>query len=135
MGNIARVFLRDVKRLAKAPAAWSVVLFLIVLPSLYTWFNVAAFWNPYDNTGHLRVCVVNEDAGANDETLGHLDVGAQLVEGLQENDQLAWQFTTRDEALAEVEAGRAYAAFIIPAEFSADVATLTTGSFKQPVLE
>ena len=135
MGNIARVFLRDVKRLAKAPAAWSVVLFLIVLPSLYTWFNVAAFWNPYDNTGNLRVCVVNEDAGANDETLGHLDVGAQLVEGLQENDQLAWQFTTRDEALAEVEAGRAYAAFIIPAEFSADVATLTTGSFKQPVLE
>ena len=135
MGNVARVFLRDAKRLARTPAAWSVVLFLIVLPSLYTWFNVSAFWNPYDNTGNLRVCVVNEDEGVDDKALGHLAVGDQLVEGLQENDQLSWQFMTRDEALAEVEAGRAYAAFIIPEDFSADVATLTTGDFEQPTLE
>ena len=69
MGNVARVFLRDARRLAHTPATWAVVLCLIVLPSLYTWFNVAAFWNPYDNTGNLRVCVVNEDAGVDDKTL------------------------------------------------------------------
>ncbi len=135
MGNIARVFLRDVKRLAKTPAAWSVVLFLCVLPSLYTWFNVTAFWNPYENTGNLQVCVVNEDKGINDKTLGRLDVGNQLVDELQENDQLDWVITTRDEALANVDAGSAYAAFIIPESFSADIATLTTGDFKQPTLE
>ena len=135
MGNVARVFWRDLKRLGRTPAAWSVVLFLIVLPSLYTWFNVAAFWNPYDNTGNLRVCVVNEDAGVDDELLGRLDVGDQLVAQLRENDQLAWAFVSRDEAMAEVDAGRAYAAFVIPETFSADIATLTTGDFRQPTLE
>ncbi|MBQ9041706.1 MAG: YhgE/Pip domain-containing protein [Eggerthellaceae bacterium] len=135
MRNVLRVFRRDVMRLVKTPAAWSVVLFLIVLPSLYTWFNVAAFWNPYDNTGNLRVCVVNEDAGVDDELLGHLDVGEQVVDQLRENNQLDWQFVDRDEAMSEVDSGQAYAAFVIPEDFSADIATLTTGEFIQPTLE
>lgn len=135
MGNILRVFLRDVKRIAKTPAAWLVALFLIVLPSLYTWFNVVGFWDPYDNTGNLRVCVVNEDAGANDETLGELDLGAQVVGQLEENTQLGWHFVDRDEAMREVESGEAYAAFVIPEDFSSDVATLLSGDFQQPELE
>ena len=48
MGNVLRVFARDMKRLAKTPAAWVVALALIVLPSLYAWINVYGFWNPYD---------------------------------------------------------------------------------------
>ena len=52
-----------------------VVIALLVLPSVYTWYNVVGFWNPYDNTGNLRVCVVNEDAGASSELTGELHVG------------------------------------------------------------
>lgn len=135
MGNVLRVFLRDVKRIAKVPPAWLVVLFLVVLPSLYTWFNVMGFWNPYENTGNLRVCVVNEDAGTSDEMLGDIDLGEQVIDELKANDQLGWQFVGRDEAMEEVESGRAYAAFVIPESFSADVATLMSGDFKQPQLE
>ena len=132
MGNVARVFLRDVKRLAKTPAAWIVALALIVLPSLYTWFNVAAFWNPYDATGNLTVCVVNEDAGTDSETIGHLDVGSQLVEELQSNTQLGWDFVDRETAMQKVESGKAYAAFVIPSDFSQNVTSILTGEFKQP---
>ena len=85
-----RAFKRDVKRLFKAPAALVVVLVLIILPSLYTWFNVAGFWNPYENTGNLRVCVVNEDKGASTDLTGELDLGSQIVGQLEENDQLGW---------------------------------------------
>ncbi len=46
MRNVFRVFWRDVKRIAKVPQAWLVVLFLIVLPSLYAWFNVLGFGIP-----------------------------------------------------------------------------------------
>lgn len=134
MGNIGRVFIRDLKRLAKAPAAWSVVLFLVVLPSLYTWFNVAAFWNPYENTGNLHVCVVNEDKGVKDDMLGELRLGDQVVDQLSSDDRLGWQFMSRDEALDAVNSGKAYAAFIIPEDFSANIATLTTGDFVQPQL-
>ncbi|MDO4442379.1 MAG: YhgE/Pip domain-containing protein [Slackia sp.] len=135
MGNVLRVFWRDVKRIAKVPPAWLVVLFLVVLPSLYTWFNVAGFWNPYENTGAMRVCVVNEDAGASDEMLGDIKLGDQVVDELKGNDQLGWQFMSRDEAMEEVESGRAYAAFVIPEDFSADVTTLLSGDFEQPQLE
>lgn len=135
MGNVLRVLARDIKRVAKVPAAWLVALFLIVLPSLYTWFNVAGFWDPYGNTANLRICVVNEDAGAHDETLGDLDLGAQVVAQLHDDDQLGWDFTDRGQAMEAVEAGRAYAAFVIPEDFSADVATLLTDDPTLPQLE
>lgn len=135
MRNVFRVFWRDVKRIAKVPQAWLVVLFLIVLPSLYAWFNVLGFWDPYENTGNLRVCVVNEDAGAHDETLGDLHLGDDVVDELKRNDQLGWTFVTREEGMDEIESGRAYALFVIPENFSSDVTTLLTGDFKQPQLE
>ena len=135
MGNVFRVFARDVKRVAKVPAAWLVALFLIVLPSLYAWFNVIGFWNPYENTGNLRICVVNEDAGTHDEVLGDLDLGSQIVDQLKDNDQLGWDFVDRDQAMQAVESGDAYAAFVIPQDFSSDMATILTGDFTAPKLE
>lgn len=135
MGNVLRVFWRDVKRIAKVPPAWLVVVFLIVLPSIYTWFNVIGFWNPYENTGNMRVCVVNEDKSVEDETLGHLDLGAQIIGELENNDQLGWSFVDREEAIREVESGEAYAAIVIPEDFSADMTTILSGDFQRPQIE
>ena len=135
MGNVLRVFWRDLKRLAHAPAAWIVALFLIVLPSLYAWINVYGFWNPYDNTGNLHVCVVNEDTGTEDKLLGSLDLGAGIVADLESNTQMGWTFVEREKALEEVASGEAYAAFIIPEDFSSKVAALATGSLEQAKIE
>lgn len=135
MKNALRVFKRDVLRLLKAPAALTVVLVLIILPSLYTWFNVAGFWNPYDNTSNLRVCVVNEDQGASSDLVGDLDMGQQVVDQLEEDHQLGWVFTDRETAMEEVRSGKAYAAFIIPADFSRDTVGLFEGDFNRPQLK
>ena len=135
MGNVLRVFWRDVKRIAKVPPAWLVVLFLVGASFAVHVVQRHGFWNPYENTGNLRVCVVNEDAGASDEMLGDIDLGEQVIDELKTNDQLGWQFMGRDEAMQEVESGEAYAAFVIPEDFSADVTTLLSGDFQQPQLE
>lgn len=135
MGNILHGLARDLKRLAKAPATWAVLLFLIVLPSLYAWLNIYAFWDPYGHTGDLRVCVVNQDEGTDDSPLGPLDLGDQVVEALKGNGQLGWVFTDYDEAMDELASGRAYGTFVIPADFSAKVATITTGDFQKPQLQ
>ena len=135
MRNVFRVLLRDLLRLVKAPAALVVVCVLITLPSLYTWFNVIGFWNPYGNTGNLRVMVVNEDVGTHDETLGDLDLGSQVISSIEGNTQLGWAVSDYDSAMAEVESGKAYAAFVIPKDFSSDVATIVSGDFQQPQLE
>lgn len=135
MRNAFRVLSRDLRRIAKAPASMVVVGALVLLPSLYTWLNVVGFWNPYDNTGNLRVCVVNEDAGTQSEVLGNLQLGDRIVDDLHENDQLGWEFTDRDTAMAEISSGDAYAAIVIPESFSYDMSTVVSGDFKRPQLE
>ena len=135
MHNVLRVWKRDIIRLFKAPAALVVVGALIVLPSLYTWFNVIGFWNPYENTGNLRVCVVNEDAGAESDLMGKLDIGSQIVESLKGNDQLGWAFVDRETAESEVMSGSAYAMFVIPEDFSRCFTTLLDEGSKRPTLE
>ncbi len=135
MGTVLKVLKRDFTRLIKVPAALIVVVVLLVLPSLYAWFNVAGFWNPYDNTGNMRVCVVNEDQGAYSDLTGMLNMGDEIVSELSNNDQLGWTFTDRDSALEEVRSGKAYAAFIIPNDFSADTLTLFGADFHQPSLQ
>ena len=135
MKNVLRVLKRDFLRILKAPASIVVVLALIVLPSLYTWFNVVGFWNPYGNTGNLRVCVVNEDAGSSSDLTGAINLGGMVVEQLHDNDQLGWDFVDYDTAMEAVKSGHAYAAFVLPRDFSADLLTLLSGDFQQPQLE
>lgn len=135
MKNVLRVLKRDFLRILKAPASIVVVLALIVLPSLYTWFNVVGFWNPYGNTGNLRVCVVNEDAGSSSDLTGAINLGDMVVEQLHDNDQLGWDFVDYDTAMEAVKSGHAYAAFVLPRDFSADLLTLLSGDFQQPQLE
>ena len=135
MLNALRVLGRDLLRLVKAPAALVVVVALIVLPSTYTWFNVVGFWDPYGNTGNMRVCVVNEDAGGDNELMGSMNLGNQIVDTLKENTQLKWDFMSYDEAMEEVNSGRAYAAFVIPSDFTSNLFTILSGDFQQPNLQ
>lgn len=135
MGNVFRVFKRDLLRLLKVPPALVVVVALLVLPSVYTWYNVVGFWNPYDNTGNLRVCVVNEDVGGSSDLTGELHVGDMIVEELHENKQLDWVFTDHDTALSELQSGKSYAAFVIPKDFTEHLLSLTTGDFTQPEIQ
>lgn len=135
MGNAFRVLKRDVLRLAKVPPAMVVVLALLVLPSLYTWYNVIGFWDPYDNTGNVRVDVVNLDAGGASELTGELHVGDMLVEELGKNTQLGWTFTDYDSAMDELQSGTCYAVFVVPEDFTENLLSLTTGDFTQPNLQ
>ena len=110
-----RVFSRDVGRLARQRKAWIIVVGILVTPALYAWFNINAFWDPYSNTSNITVAVVNLDEGAESDLTGPLDVGAQVVDELQSNDQLGWEFLSEDEAQDAVRSGRAYAGITIAA--------------------
>lgn len=132
--NSFKVFLQDVKNLFHAPAALIVALALLVLPSLYTWYNVLGFWDPYGNTGNLSVCVVNEDVGGSSEFTGNIDIGDMVVEKLKENDQLKWQFVDRQTADEALYAGDSYAAFVIPQDFTERLLAMTEGSYDSPTI-
>lgn len=59
MRNVWLVLKRDVKRLLAVPLAMVIIGGALITPALYAWFNIAAFWNPFDNTKHLSIAVTN----------------------------------------------------------------------------
>lgn len=133
--NIFAIFARDMKRLLHNPIALVIVLGVCIMPSLYAWYTIAAEWDPYNNTEAIKVGVANLDEGVDSPEAGHLDIGAQVVEKLKENHQLGWQFVTEQEARQRVESGEYFACIIIPKDFSADFASITSGSFTKPQLD
>ncbi|WP_312350002.1 YhgE/Pip domain-containing protein, partial [Actinomyces sp.] len=129
------MFTRDTRRLLSVWQAWIILVGVIVTPALYAWVNIAAFWDPYGNTSHIDVAVVDLDRGASSGLTGHIDVGSQVVEQLEDNDQLGWRFTDLDDAMQRVNSGDSYAAIVIPVDFSRNLLSITTGSFTQPQLQ
>lgn len=61
MKNIWKIFRADVSHIKNNVIALIVILGLTVVPALYAWFNIAASWDPYSNTGGIRVAVANAD--------------------------------------------------------------------------
>ncbi len=65
MKQIWRIYKTDLRNVAKHWAAIVIVVGLMILPSLYAWFNIKASWDPYGNTKEVPIAVSNEDAGSN----------------------------------------------------------------------
>jgi putative membrane protein len=130
-----RVYKRDVKRLSRVPKAWIIIIGVLITPALYAWFNINAFWDPYANTANIRVAVVDLDEGATSDLTGHIDIGEQVTAQLEDNDQLGWTFMGEGEAQEAVKKGDVYAAIVIPAQFSEDLLSITSGDFTQPALQ
>lgn len=130
-----QVFKRDVKRIARVRKTWVIIIGILVTPALYAWFNINAFWDPYANTSNINIAVANLDAGADSDLTGAVNIGEQVVDQLKSNDQLGWQFMGEAAAKKAVKSGEVYASIIIPADFSEDLLSMTTGKFTQPALQ
>lgn len=132
MSNVFAIFRRDLMRLLRVPAAWVILFGLIFLPPLYAWFNIIGFWNPYGNTHGIHVAVANEDQGADNEVMGRIELGDQIVSQLKTDNTLGWRFVSQPEAMRQVYSGDSYAAIIIPKDFSRQVSGITTGTATKP---
>ena len=80
MRNIWEIFRRDIKRIKNNVIAMIVIMGITVVPCLYAWFNIAASWDPYKNTGNLKVAVASSDEGYSGELLSvNLNLGDCLL--------------------------------------------------------
>lgn len=133
--NAVKVLVRDLRRFARVPQAILILIGIIIIPSLYAWLNIVAFWDPYSNTKDVNVAIVNLDRGASSSFTGKLNVGDQVVAQLKQNDQLGWQFMGEKEGLDAVKSGEVFATIVLQPDFSKDVLSLTTGSFVKPEIQ
>ncbi len=128
MRNVLRLVAGDFKRLFSNTVSVIIVLGLVLLPSIFTWYNVLACWDVFGNTGNLKVAVANSDEGYQSELVPlRINIGDQVVSALRANDQMNWVFTDEEDAVDGAEAGRYYAAVVIPPSFSRDMMTFYSG--------
>lgn len=124
MRNIWRIFKTDMKHLFNNSISVIIVIGLVFLPSIFTWYNVIACWDAFGNTGNLTVAVANTDEGYESDLVPlEINVGDKVVSALRANDQLNWTFTTEEDAIDGAQSGRYYAAVVIPQSFSRDMMT------------
>ncbi|KAA8818714.1 YhgE/Pip domain-containing protein [Bifidobacterium rousetti] len=136
MRNIWRIFARDIQQATRNVIAIIVSVGLIIVPSLYAWYNIAASWDPYGNTKSLKVAVANTDSGYKSDLMPvTINVGETVVSALRANHQLDWQFVDKDKAIDGVHSGEYYAALVIPSSFSADMMTLFSTKVKHAELD
>lgn len=131
MKQIWHIFKRDVRRLCQNRFALIVTIGIIIIPSLYAWFNIGANYDPYSNTKDIRVAVSNEDKGTRSTVTGELNAGDEIIKNLKENDQLGWTFVDKDKAVEGVKSGKYYAAIIIPGDFSARLTDFLSGKIEK----
>lgn len=119
MKNIYKVFISDWKRISKNVVAVVVVMGLIILPSLYAWFNILSNWDPYgeESTSRIKVAVASDDKGIVMDSL-QFNMGDTIIEALESNNTIGWVFTdSTKDAIDGVYAGDYYAALVMPEDF------------------
>jgi YhgE/Pip-like protein len=101
-----------------------------------TFSYIGAFVDPVGNMHNMPLAIVNEDAGISGQpvNLGQQVVAAVMAGDAQLGDAVKWtQLGGREEALARLREDKYYAALVLPADYSARLASLATpaGSFAE----
>lgn len=135
MREMLRIFRDDLRRMGSNTITLLVVIGLVVIPSLFSWYNLLACWDVFENTGHLKVAVANDDEGYQSDLVPlKVQMGDQVVSTLRANDQMDWVFCDSAEAIDGARSGRYYAAVVIPESFSRDMMSVFSASAEQAPL-
>lgn len=125
MKKIIALLKQDLSRVRGSVVACIVAVGLVIVPTLYAWFNIAGSWDPYGNTGNLKVAVANSDEGYLSDLIPvRVNIGDTVVSSLRENDNIDWVFVKEAAAVEGVRSGEYYAAVVIPENFSARMMTV-----------
>ena len=100
----------------------AIMIAIMLIPLIYSFFYLYAFWDPYSKLIELPVAVVNEDKGAIVE--GNMkNAGNEIIDNLKTDKSLKWVFTDKASADHGLSKKEFYAEIYIPANFSDNIST------------
>lgn len=122
MHNVLTLFKTDLRHLFCNVVSCIITIGLIVIPSIFAWYNIIACWDVFNNTGNVKVAVANDDEGYKSDLLPlRVNIGDMVVSALRANDQIGWTITSAEDAIDGAASGKYYAAVVIPQTFSRDM--------------
>lgn len=100
----------------------AVIIAVIIIPLVYSFFYLDAFWDPYSKLDYLPVAVVNQDSGA---TINgkEKNLGKEILDKLESDKNLKWVITDETDAREGLNNRKYYASIYIPADFSKSIST------------
>lgn len=90
-----------------------IIAVVIIIPLLYSFFYLKAFWDPYGNLQNVKVGVVNLDKGVDGENLGE-----ELQNKLLDKDTMDFQKVNEEDAYTSLANQEYYALITIPKDFT-----------------
>ncbi len=129
------LFKLDWQRIFHNKLTLLLIIALMIIPSLYAWFNIAALWDPYSNTKDISIAVYSED-----KTVTVLDkevnIGDQIVTNLKKNKTVGWRFVDSKAELDKgVKSGKFYGGIYLPENFSANLVSFIDGDIQKPEIK
>lgn len=91
----------------------AMIIAVLLIPIIYSFFYLKAFWDPYSHVNNLPVAIVNLDEGIEGENLG-----TDLVDNLVEKNALKLDILNETEANTSLVNENYYAVLTIPKDFT-----------------
>lgn len=124
MNNILTIFRNDLRAIRGNVMTGVIVFGLVIIPLLFTGFNVLASWDPFSNTDRLKIAVASNDEGHESDLASlRLNLGDEVLSQLSRNEQVDWVLTTSDDAVEGTKSGEYYAGIVLPENFSRELLT------------
>lgn len=133
INNIIEIMKHDFHSALLNPIVITVLIAIIILPSLYAIINIEACWDPYEKTGNMKFAVANLDNGTTYNNMS-INVGNELVNTLKNNTNFNWVFVSESELREGVKNGTYYSGIIIPQNLSENVVSISSEHPKTAIL-
>ena len=101
----------------------ALVVGVLIIPLMYSYFYLNAFWDPYQRLDAVPVAVVNEDRAADINGTSRC-IGDEICDQLKEEGTVDFSFVDAKEAKDGLFGNEYYASITIPRDFSANAATV-----------
>lgn len=107
----------------------AIIIGVLVIPLLYSYFYLGAFCDPYARLDDVPVAVVNLDSGAviNGE---ERNLGQEICDNLEKDGTFKFVFTDNADAEQGVLENDYYASITIPKDFSSNASTASKDTEK-----
>lgn len=114
--------------------SYILVVGVIIIPLLYSFFYLQAFWDPYNTLKTVPVAIVNEDKGAVVNGASR-NLGREAVKKLIKDGSLKFVVTDAANAESGAEGTKYYAVIKFPKDFSANIASSATTDKKVAIID
>ena len=107
---------KQVKGKNKTWFNYVVIAAVLLIPFMYSFFYLKAYWDPYGHMDDIPVAIVNEDKKVNGESKGQ-----DLIDGLKEKNVLGISVVDSKKAEEGLNNKEYYAVITIPSDFTSNL--------------